>query len=77
MIPWPDGDLVSGKPLPKAVDTKALEAAWDWALDRKTHGHPSQITLSLLVVYQGAIVFERRGVPGKAGPRLSSSLSRG
>jgi len=58
-IPWPDGDLVSGKPPPKGVDAKALEAAWDWTMDRKTHGHPSQITLSLLVVYRGDIVFER------------------
>jgi CubicO group peptidase (beta-lactamase class C family) len=58
-IPWPDGDLVSAQPLPAGVDAKALEAAWDWALDRKAHGHPSQITLSLLVVYRGGIVFER------------------
>jgi CubicO group peptidase (beta-lactamase class C family) len=57
-IPWPDGDLVSAKPLPQGVDAKALRAAWDWALDRRTHGHPSQITLSLLVVYRGDIVFE-------------------
>ena len=58
-IPWPNGDLLSGKPLPADVDAKALEAAWEWALDRKTHGHESQITLSLLVVYRGDIVFER------------------
>ena len=57
-IPWPEGDLASGKPLPEGVDAKALEAAWDWTLDRKTHGHPSQTTLSLLVVYRGDIVFE-------------------
>ncbi len=58
-IPWPDGDLLSGKQLPKGVDAKALEAAWDWAFDRRTHGHPSQITLSLLVVHRGDIAFER------------------
>ncbi|MGH9336031.1 MAG: serine hydrolase, partial [Vicinamibacteria bacterium] len=58
-IPWPDGDLVAAKPLPQDVDGKALEAAWDWTLHRETHGHPSQITLSLLVVHRGEIVLER------------------
>lgn len=58
-IPWPDGDLVPEKPSPAGVDAKALEAAWDWTFDRATHGHPSQITLSLLVVHRGDIVFER------------------
>ena len=58
-IPWPQGDRVGARPLPREVDAKALEAAWDWTLDRKTHGHPSQITLSLLVVHRGEIVLER------------------
>ena len=58
-IPWPEGDLVSAKPLPPGVEAKALDAAWDWALDRQTHGHRSQVTLSLLVVHRGDIVFER------------------
>jgi len=58
-IPWPDGDLVTEKPLSAGVDARALEAAWDWTFDRATHGHPSQITLSLLVVHRGEIVFER------------------
>lgn len=57
--PWPNGDLVPENPLPEGVDAKALEAAWEWTFDRKTHGHPSQITLSLLVVHRGDIVFER------------------
>ena len=39
-IPWPEGDLVSAKPLPPGVEAKALDTAWDWALDRQTHGHP-------------------------------------
>ena len=62
--PWPEGDLVAEKPLPEGVDAKALEAAADWTFDRATHGHPSQITLSLLVVHRGEIVLERyaRGV---------------
>jgi CubicO group peptidase (beta-lactamase class C family) len=58
-IPWPNGDRVTEKPLPAGVDAKALEAAWDWTYDRATHGHPSQITLSLLVVHRGEIVLER------------------
>jgi CubicO group peptidase (beta-lactamase class C family) len=58
-IPWPDGDLVAQKPLAPGVDAKALEAAWDWTFDRAKYGHPSQITLSLLVVHHGEIVFER------------------
>ncbi len=58
-MPWPDGDLVSKAPLHEGVDARALEAAWDWAFDRKTRGHPSQVTLSLLVLHRGDIVFER------------------
>ena len=58
-IPWPDGDLVSNKPLPAGVSQTALDAAGEWAFDRETHGHPSQITLSLLVVHKGDIVYER------------------
>ena len=58
-IPWPDGDLVPAGPLPRGVDAGALEAAWEWAFDRRTHGHPSEVTLSLLVVHRGGIVFER------------------
>jgi CubicO group peptidase (beta-lactamase class C family) len=58
-IPWPDGDLVEEGSLPEGVDRAALEAAGEWAFDRATHGHPSQITLSLLVVHRGRIVYER------------------
>jgi CubicO group peptidase (beta-lactamase class C family) len=57
--PWPDGDLLPERPLPDYVNAKALEAAADFALDRVTHGHPSQITLSLLIVHEGDIIFER------------------
>jgi CubicO group peptidase (beta-lactamase class C family) len=57
--PWPDGDLVRSKPLPEYIDEKALQAASDFAFDRKEYGHPSQITMSLLVVHKGEIVFER------------------
>ena len=58
-LPWPEGDLVPSRPLPPGIHPKALEAAWDWAFDRRTHGHPSEVTLSLLVVHRREIVFER------------------
>ncbi|MCH8335112.1 MAG: serine hydrolase, partial [Proteobacteria bacterium] len=54
--PWPNGDLVEKKPLPGNIDTRALQAASDWAFDRDT---PEQDTLSLMVVYQGDIIHER------------------
>jgi CubicO group peptidase (beta-lactamase class C family) len=53
--PWPDGDLPK-KPLPSDVDRSALEKAGDWAFDRAS---PNQVTLSLLVVHRGDIVYER------------------
>ncbi|MEM1246810.1 MAG: serine hydrolase [Acidobacteriota bacterium] len=58
-IPWPDGDLVAEEPLPSEIDAAALQAASDWAFDRETHGHTSQITASVLVVHRGRIVHER------------------
>jgi CubicO group peptidase (beta-lactamase class C family) len=59
-IPWPTGDLVEEGPLPDGVDGAALEAAGQWAFDREGHGgHPGQRTLSVLVVHDGRIVYER------------------
>jgi CubicO group peptidase (beta-lactamase class C family) len=58
-LPWPDGDLIETKPLPNYIDRKGLDAAADFAFDRRTHGHPTQITLSLLVVHKGDIILER------------------
>jgi hypothetical protein len=59
-IPWPNGDLVEKKPLPDSVNQAALKAAGDWTFDRVGHGgHKGQVTLSLLVVYRGDIVYER------------------
>ena len=55
-IPWPNGDLVADKPLPRNVDAGALQAASDWAFNRET---PEQDTLSLMVVYKGDIIHER------------------
>lgn len=55
-IPWPNGDLVEESAVPDGVDPGALQAASDWAFERES---PEQVTLSLLVVYKGAIVHER------------------
>jgi len=55
-IPWPDGDLVEDKALPRGVDASALQSASDWAFDRST---PEQTTISLMVVYRGDIIHER------------------
>lgn len=59
-IPWPDGDLVKKKPLPDFVNKAALDAAGEWTFDRAGHGgHKGQVTLSLLVVHRGDILYER------------------
>ncbi len=58
-IPWPDGDLLSEAALPGEVDGSALEAAAEWAFDRKTHGTVEQVTLSLIVVHKDRIILER------------------
>jgi CubicO group peptidase (beta-lactamase class C family) len=58
-LPWPDGDLIESRPLPDYIDGNALDAAADFAFERAMYGHPSQITMSLLVVHKGDIVLER------------------
>lgn len=55
-IPWPMGDLVADKTAPAGVNAAALQTASDWAFNRES---PQQVTLSLLVVYQGRIIHER------------------
>ena len=55
-IPWPNGDLVDSSGLPAGVDAVALQAASDWAFDRDSE---EQVTLSLIVVYNGEIIHER------------------
>ena len=55
-IPWPNGDLVNSGGLLAGVDAVALQAASDWAFDRDSK---EQITLSLIVVYNGEIIHER------------------
>ena len=59
-LPWPEGDLLPDQALPSHIDQEALQAAADWAFDREKHGgHVSQITLSLVVVYKGNLLYER------------------
>ena len=55
-IPWPDGDLIASRALPRGIDTDALERASEWAFERET---PEQVTLSLLIVHEGRIIHER------------------
>jgi len=55
-IPWPDGDLIEDKHLPATVNAVALQAASDWAFDRDS---PEQVTISLIVTYNGEIIHER------------------
>ncbi len=55
-IPWPDGDLIENTNLPSNIDEEKLLAASNWAFDRES---PEQVTLSLIVVYNGQIVHER------------------
>jgi len=55
-LPWPAGDVVGQKSLPKNVDPVALAAASDWVFGRES---PEQVTLSLIVVHKGEIIHER------------------
>ena len=57
---WPEGDRIASKPLPRDVDDAALKRAGEWAFDRVSHGgHRGQVTLSLLVIHGGEIIYER------------------
>jgi CubicO group peptidase (beta-lactamase class C family) len=54
--PWPMGDVIDPRRLPRNVDWTALNAASDWTFDRES---PEQLTLSLIVVHKGQIIHER------------------
>ena len=57
---WPDGDVIPDVDYQEPLDAEALKAAGDWAFDREKHGgHVSQVTLSLVVVYKGNLLYER------------------
>lgn len=59
-LPWPEGDRLDSKRIPSGVDDAALKRAGDWTFDRVAHGgHQGQVTLSLLVIHGGDIVYER------------------
>jgi CubicO group peptidase (beta-lactamase class C family) len=59
-LPWPEGDRVAIKPPAPEVDDDALKRAGEWAFDRISHGgHRGQVTLSLLVIHGGDIIYER------------------
>ena len=55
-ITWPDGDLIENTGLPANVNHEKLLEASNWAFDRES---PEQVTLSLVVVYNGQIIHER------------------
>ncbi len=55
-MPWPMGDVVEDRSLPRGIDADALQAASDWAFER---GTPEQVTLSLLIVHGDQIIHER------------------
>ena len=55
-LPWPMGDIVESKPLPRDIDAASLPKAEQSAFERDT---PEQNTVSLLVVHKGDIVLER------------------
>ena len=55
-ILWPDGDRIETQRLPATVNAAALQAASDWAFERES---PEQVTVSLVVVYDGEIIHER------------------
>jgi CubicO group peptidase (beta-lactamase class C family) len=58
--PWPDGDLLPDTAFPTDVRRSALAQAGNWAFDRTRYGgHAGQVTLSLLVVHHGRILYER------------------
>jgi CubicO group peptidase (beta-lactamase class C family) len=54
--PWPMGDSIDPKLLPRDIDWTALDAASEWTFNRES---PEQVTLSLIVVHKGQIIHER------------------
>jgi CubicO group peptidase (beta-lactamase class C family) len=58
-IAWPDGDLLPKQASLDGIHREALAAAAEFTFNRATYGHPSQVTISLLVVHRGQIVYEK------------------
>jgi len=69
---WPMGDVGATEPVPDGVDTKAVEAALDWAMAQK-----EQNTRAFVVAYDGKIIGERYA-PGwtKDTPQISWSQGK-
>ncbi len=56
--PWPAGDSLDTRPLPREVDKLRLESALNWAFAEPDSG-PLRRTRAAVVVYKGRIVGER------------------
>lgn len=69
---WPMGDLGATRSVPEGVDTKAVAAALDWAMEQK-----EQNTRTFVVAYDGKIIGERYA-PGwtKDTPQISWSQGK-
>jgi hypothetical protein len=53
--PWPEGDLITPS-IPEQVNRTALAQAASWSFQRPS---AEQVTISLLVVYQGQLILEQ------------------
>jgi len=69
---WPMGDVVAIQPVPKGVDSTAVAAALDWAMEQKEHN-----TRAFVVARDGKIIGERYA-PGwtKDTPQISWSQGK-
>lgn len=69
---WPMGDVGASRPIPEGVDTNALAAALDWAMEQE-----EQNTRAFVVAYDGKIIGERYA-PGwtKDTPQISWSQGK-
>ena len=80
--PWPMGDLLPDETLPSEVDSKALEAAFDYAFDDEALPQP-QRTRAMVVLHKNRLVGERyapgfdqntRHVSWSSGKSITSAL---
>lgn len=71
-LPWPMGDVGATEPIPDGVDSDAVSAALDWAMEQK-----EQNTRAFVVAYRGKIIGERYA-PGwtKDTPQISWSQGK-
>lgn len=69
---WPMGDVGATEPVPDGVDTEAVSAALDWAMEQE-----EQNTRALVIAYDGKIIGERYA-PGwtKDTPQISWSQGK-